>query len=159
MGNYPFGNFLNIRRVGANAIIPTRVHEADAGLDLYAAEDIYIPIGTVGHVPTGVAIQVPLGYVGKIEDRSSLASAGFQVVGGVIDAGYDGEVIVILHNFQAKTVSTLSFDPSVPPGYLIKAGQRVAQMLLYKVEHPEVRAVTFKWGTDRMTSGFGDSGL
>ena len=89
---------LKVKLLSKNAVLPTRNLKTDAGIDLYASEDVFIPQGTTKVVKTDVAIQVPEGMVGKIEDRSSLASKGLRTGGGVVDCGYAGEVKVVIHN-------------------------------------------------------------
>ena len=134
---------------------PSRSKSTDAGLDLVSAEDIFIELGSTRVVKTGIAVKVPEGFVGKIEDRSGLASKGLRTGAGVIDAGYNGEVGVVIHNLTSE----LAKDPVLlRPGYQIRRGDRIAQLLLYKVETPEVVVVDVSWESERGSSGFGSSG-
>lgn len=134
---------------------PSRSKATDAGLDLVSAEDIFIELGSTRVVKTGIAVKVPEGFVGKIEDRSGLASKGLRTGAGVIDAGYNGEVGVVIHNLTSE----LAKDPVLlRPGYQIRRGDRIAQLLLYKVETPEVVVVDTSWESERGSSGFGSSG-
>ena len=80
-----------------NAIPPTRNKHTDAGLDLYAAEDRFIELGSTAVIKTSISVNVPEGYVGKIEDRSGLASKGLRTGAGVVDCGYTGEEIGRAH--------------------------------------------------------------
>jgi len=152
-------NKLQVYRLDSTATLPTRNKTNDAGIDLYALEDVFIPLYTTALIKTGIAINVPEGYVGKIEDRSSLASKGLRTGGGVVDAGYSGDVGVLIHNLTNKS-SGFSEDKfgQVALGYQIKAGDKVAQMLLYKVETPEVVEVDRLWSSERGLYGFGSSG-
>lgn len=132
---------------------PTRANQTDAGLDLYAVETTFIGVGKTVVVKTGIAIKVPEGFVGKVEDRSSLASKGLRTGAGVIDAGYTGEVGVVIHNMNNADASDHHGR-----GFLIEKGQKIAQMLLYKVETPEVEEADELWTSERGSNGFGSSG-
>ena len=134
---------------------PTRNNSLDAGLDLYALEDTFIELNQTKVVKTGIAVAIPYGHVGKIEDRSSMATKGLRTGGGVVDAGYAGEVGVVVHNLNNAS----NKDPVLwRGGYLIKAGDKIAQLLVYKVELPKVGVVESLETTDRGTKGFGSSG-
>jgi len=149
---------LDVRKLMPEAQLPTRSYEEDAGLDLYAVEDIFIPIGNTVSVRTGIAIHIFPGYVGKIEDRSGLANKGLRTGGGVIDAKYDGEVKVVLHNLTNESVRQwVGFDVQAA-GYQVKKGDRIAQLLIYEVSTPTVREVGYSWGMNRKTSGHGSTG-
>ena len=137
------------------AIAPTRNKSSDAGLDLYAMEDKFIELGATAVVRTGVSINIPNGMVGKIEDRSSLASKGLRTGAGVVDAGYSGEVGVVIHNLTSQ----LSSEPVLHrKGYQIRRGDKIAQLLTYAVETPAVEVVGNLWESERGTGGFGSSG-
>ena len=145
-------------------MLPTRNLKTNDGIDIYASEDVFIPQGTTKIVKTDVAIQVPEGYVGKIEDRSSLASKGLRTGGGVVDSGYAGEVKIVIHNLtNSDSPNGANFNKPfvidhVEFGYYIKAGDKIAQLLLYKVETPAVEEVKELWNSERKASGFGSSG-
>ena len=79
-----------------NAIIPTRASEESAGLDLYSSIDVDIEVGSIKKVNTGICISLPENSYGSIKDKSSLASKGLLMLGGVIDSNYTGEIIVIM---------------------------------------------------------------
>lgn len=89
---------IKIRRLREDVKMPTRAHSIDAGLDLYypGKEMIDIHYGEVRKITLGIEIDIPIGYVGLLKDRSSLAALGLHVLGGVIDSGYRGEVCVVL---------------------------------------------------------------
>jgi dUTP pyrophosphatase len=137
------------------AIAPTRNKSTDAGLDLYSMEDKFIELGTTAVVRTGVSINIPNGIVGKIEDRSSLASKGLRTGAGVVDAGYSGEVGVVIHNLTSQLAS----DPVLHrKGYQVRRGDKIAQLLTYAVETPTVEVVNNLWESERGAGGFGSSG-
>lgn len=137
---------INGKKLDPEAKLPTRNLPTDCGLDLYALEDTKIWGMRTEMVRTGIALQVPIGYIGKIEDRSSMAFKGLKVSGGVIDPGYNGEIKVLITNFNNL------------PLYIIKKGDKIAQLLLFKVETPQVEEITELLLTDRDTKGFGSSG-
>ena len=104
-----------------NSVAPKKSHKLDAGYDLYCLEDVSIPMWERAKVSTGVVILIPKGYEGKIEGRSSLAyHRGIIVGGGVIDAGYTGEVEVLLFN-----VSNTNFN--------VPKGSKIAQLVVHKI--------------------------
>ena len=139
---------LNIQRLHPDAILPTRAHPDDAGLDLYAAEQIGIPVLGRNLVNTGIAVAIPPGHVGYITPRSGLAhSNGITVLNapGTIDAGYTGEIRVNLINHGQAP-------------YVITPGQRIAQLVIHKVELPELMEVDELEASQRGNQGFGSTG-
>lgn len=137
---------LPIKKLVPEAKLPTYAHATDAGMDLYALETTTILAGARGLIKTGIAVAIPAGYVGLFWDKSGLSNKhGLKVVGGVIDAGYRGELLVGLLN-----TSTEDFK--------FEAGQKVAQMLIQKVEYPEIIEVSELSDTVRGEGAFGSSG-
>lgn len=137
-------------RLDPKALLPTRAHDGDAGLDLYAAEDARIGPGERLSVGTGLAVAIPAGHAGLVVPRSGLALRhGIALVNapGVIDSGYRGELRVLLLN----TDSSAEFKLSV--------GDRVAQLLLVPVATPPPAEADSLDETARGTGGFGSSGL
>ncbi|MEK7296009.1 MAG: dUTP diphosphatase, partial [Actinomycetota bacterium] len=124
-------------------------HPGDAGVDLYSRQDILIaPAGGRVLVPTGIAIAVPDGYVGLVVPRSGLAiKHGVTLVNtpGIIDSGYRGELQVVMINT----------DPAIP--YSVKRGDRIAQLLIQRMESVAWLVVDELDGVDR-GGGFGHSG-
>ena len=137
---------LRVKKLDPLAKLPTRVHFDDAGLDLYSLEECVLESGERRAVKTGVALAIPTGYVGLIWDKSSVpAKWGVKTMGGVIDASYRGEIHVIIIN--------LSDTP-----YRVEQGVKIAQLLIQKVELPEVCEVSELDDTVRGEKGFGSSG-
>jgi dUTP pyrophosphatase len=138
---------LRVKRISAEARLPVYQHPGDAGMDLFAAEELTLGAGEVKAVPTGVKMAIPEGYVGLIWDKSGISLQGVHRLAGVVDAGYRGEVKVVMVN--------LGEEP-----YLFKKGQKVAQMLIQPVETVEV--VDVGAGdldeTARGAGGFGSTG-
>ena len=144
---------LKVKKLNSEALLPTRNKPTDAGLDLYALEDTFIPLGETRTIDTGVAFETPVGFVTKIEDRSSLASKGLRTGAGVIDSGYTGPIKVVIHNLTNKDGSM-----NMVRGYIVHKGDKIAQALVYKVETPMVTEVSELASSDRNEKGFGSSG-
>ena len=127
------------------AKLPQRAHASDAGADLFALESCEIYPGEQKLVDTGVAVKIPRGFAGFIFNRSSQGKQGITIPHsvGVIDADYRGNLKVLLKN--------ISEDP-----YEISAGDRIAQLVVQRVELPTFRDA---WNdTQRGTGGFGSTG-
>ena len=140
---------LRFQRLREEAILPTRAHEGDAGLDLYAAEAAHIGPGERWSVGTGVAVEIPEGHAGLVLPRSGLAREhGIALVNspGLIDSGYRGEIRVLL----------LNTDPAET--FRLASGDRIAQLLLTPIASAEpVEAETLAESV-RGAGGFGSSG-
>lgn len=128
------------------ARLPSYAHPGDAGCDLFAAQSVTLAPGARAQVGVGVAFELPEGFVGLIWDKSGLSQKhGLKTLGGVVDAGYRGEVMVGIVN--------LSSEP-----YTIEAGHKVAQMLVQRVEAVTFEEVTSLDATSRGVGGFGSTG-
>ncbi len=146
---------MKVKKLNKEAILPTRNNKSDCGLDLYALYDVFIPVNTTTIVDTGIAIQIPENHIGKIEDRSSMATKGLRTGGGIIDPGYSGSVGVIVHNLNNRSYS----DPVLHYfGYRIKKGDKIAQLVVSKVELLELQEVQDFSSSDRGNNGYGSSG-
>src|SRR5262249_51023786 len=124
---------LELVRLDRDLPMPVRAHEGDAGVDLYSARDVELGPGQRALVPTGVAVAIPYGMVGLVHPRSGLAARlGLSIVNspGTIDSGYRGEIKVALINT----------DPTVP--ITLHRGDRIAQLLVQRVELPELIEVS-----------------
>lgn len=139
---------LKIQRLHEDAILPTRAHDTDAGLDLYAAVQVGIPVLGRNLVGTGIAVAIPEGHVGYITPRSGLAfSSGITVLNapGTVDACYTGEIKVnVVNHGQAP--------------YVVTPGQRIAQLVIHPIITPTVEEVTELPDTARGANGHGSSG-
>ena len=138
-------NFVKLRE---GAHIPQKAHEDDAGFDLYASEDFLLKAHGFGCVPTAVSIELPHGTEAQVRPRSGLAARhGVTVLNapGTIDAGYRGEVKVILINH-----GDADFE--------ITAGMRIAQLVISSVISAEFIEVSSLEDSDRGEGGFGSSG-
>jgi dUTP diphosphatase len=138
---------LRIKKTSPEARLPVYQHPGDAGMDLFAAEDVTLDAGEVKPVPTGIKMAIPEGYVGLIWDKSGISLQGIHRLAGVVDAGYRGEVKVVMVNLGKET-------------RLFKKGQKVAQMLIQPVQAVSIIDV----GADdldetaRGSGGFGSTG-
>ena len=142
---------LPIKRLDPDLPLPKYAKVGDAGCDLLSAEDITInPGGGRALVPTGLALAIPEGYAGFVQPRSGLAvKNGVTVLNtpGLIDSGYRGELKVLLINT----------DPSEP--FDIVRGERIAQLVIQKVEQVEFDEVDSLPTSERGEGGFGSTGL
>jgi dUTP pyrophosphatase len=137
---------LLVKRLNEHATLPARGSPLAAGYDLSSSEDVGIPKGTRGLVGTGIAFTVPHETYGRIAPRSGLAvKKGIQVGAGVIDRDYTGEVKVVLFNHGDED-------------FVIKKGDRIAQLIIEKIEMPEVKLVDELLVTERGEGGFGSTG-
>lgn len=145
-------NTLRVKKLNEYATLPTRATDGDAGLDLYASEFDYATTEQVRAVSTGIAVEIPYGYVGLVHPRSGTALRnGLTVVNapGTIDAGYRGEVKVLLTLIGRMGYESLSISP----------GDRIAQLVIQKVELPTVEEAEELSDSVRGVAGFGSSGV
>ena len=137
-----------VRRLDPELPLPARAHPGDAGVDLYAAEAVALAPGERATVPTGVAVAIPEGYAGLVAPRSGLAQRhGLGIVNapGVVDAGYRGEIRVLLVNHGSEPVS-------------LARGERIAQLLVIPVSTVGVVEVYQLPPSERGAGGFGSTG-
>jgi dUTP pyrophosphatase len=126
--------------------LPNFHHEGDVGCDLRSAEEITVDQDDIKSIDTGLKIQIPEGHAGLIWEKSGLAfNHGIKTAGGVIDHGYRGEVKVAIFNAGNEP-------------YTFARGDKIAQILLQKVERPEVVAVEELSSSSRGEDGFGSTG-
>lgn len=140
---------LRVRRLDGRAVLPTRAHEDDAGLDLYALDESVLAPGERASIATGIAVEIPAGHAGLVLPRSGLALRhGIALVNapGLIDPGYRGELRVLLLN----TDRTSEFR--------IAPGDRVAQLLVVSTAVAAVVEVDQLSDSPRGEWGFGSSG-
>jgi dUTP pyrophosphatase len=140
---------LRVTRLDPRATLPTRAYPGDAGLDLYALEQAVLAPGERASIPTGIAIEIPEGQAGLVLPRSGLAAKhGIALVNapGLIDAGYRGELRVLLLNTDRAQ------------SFTVASGDRIAQLVLVQVMMPEVAEVEQLAPSERGGGGFGSSG-
>ncbi|HEX2396799.1 MAG TPA: dUTP diphosphatase [Solirubrobacteraceae bacterium] len=140
---------LAVRRLSHAATVPARSYDGDAGLDLHAAEEAAIEPGGRSSVGTGIAIELPEGHAGLVLPRSGLAARhGIALVNapGLIDAGYRGEVRVLLLNTDRHE------------RFSVAVGDRIAQLVIVRAEPAEPVEVADLGASRRAGRGFGSSG-
>ncbi len=140
---------LPVAKLKEGAVLPTRAHQGDAGLDLYACEQAHIGPGERWGVGTGVGVEIPEGHAGLVLPRSGLArDHGISLVNspGLIDSGYRGELRVLLLNNDPAEV------------FRVAVGDRIAQLVLVPVATPAVTEVAALTESARGGGGFGSSG-
>lgn len=137
---------LKIKRLLKNAKIPDYHYEGDAALNLYSIENILLKPNEHTGIKTGIAIAILDGYAGLIWDRSGLSiKHGIKTLGGVIDSGYRGEIIVGVINMSKND-------------YQVQKGDKIAQIIIQKIENVSVEEVSELNETQRGEKGFGSSG-
>ena len=138
---------LRVKKHSKEAKLPYRSSQFAAGYDLYASQDMTIPAKGKALVPTGISLHIPLGFYGRVAPRSGLALKHHLDVGaGVIDSDYRGEIGILLFNFSNED-------------FIVKIGNKVAQLLLEKIITPQVEEVSELDSTERGEGGFGSTGL
>jgi dUTP pyrophosphatase len=138
-----------IRRIDATVAVPAYAHPGDAGADLVTTVDVRLEPGQRAIVPTGVSIALPHGYVALVHPRSGLAAAsGLSIVNapGTVDAGYRGEIKVLLVNLDPAEAVTL------------RRGDRIAQLVIQRVEQARFVEVDTLPGSGRGDGGYGSTG-
>ncbi len=139
-----------VRRLDPDLPLPAYAHEGDAGLDLYAAADMTIAPLERALIPTGIAVAIPAGHAGFVQPRSGLAlrrGLSFVNTPGLIDAHYRGEIKLI----------AINLDPST--SIEVVRGEKVAQLVVQRVEHAELVEVDALDETVRGDGGFGSTGV
>ena len=137
---------VKIKRLCKDSIIPNYVYLDDAGMDLYCIESFSLAPGERRSVSSGLAFEIPRGYVGLIWDKSGLSHKyGLKTFGGVLDAGYRGELFVGLMNLSSKA-------------FRFEKGHKIAQILIQKIEHVEIKEVKKLSISKRGKGGLGSTG-
>ena len=139
---------LGFKRIHPDAVLPAYAHPSDAGMDVRSVEELVIPAGKRALVHTGLVVLLPPLYEAQVRPRSGLAlKFGVTVLNtpGTIDSGYRGEIGVILANFGDAD-------------FIVKKGDKIAQLVIVPVTQPEVCEVSEIDETDRGAGGFGSTG-
>lgn len=137
---------VKFKKLDSRAVSPNYAHSFDAGMDLFCLENISISPNERVQVSTGIAIEIPEGFVGLIWDKSGIShKGGLKTLGGVVDSEYRGEIKIGIINLSNQV-------------YNFEAGQKVAQMLIQKVEQVELVEAEELSETVRGEGGFGSTG-
>jgi dUTP pyrophosphatase len=165
---------VKIKRLRPDAVIPRYAREMDAGFDLVAMEDTVIPPGESAKIPTGLAFALPEGYELQVRARSGISAKTklrLSNAPGTVDAGYRGEVCVLVDNirFPSGEVGNICLDVSEQPvtvdgevdkhSYFIRKGDRIAQGVIAIVPIARFEEVDELDKTERGAGGFGSTGI
>jgi dUTP pyrophosphatase len=140
---------IRFQKLDSAAIIPVQAHPGDAGMDLVSIESATIPPGGRRLVRTGLAVEIPVGFEGQVRPRSGLAlKNGITVLNapGTIDAGYRGEVGVVLANFGDAP-------------FAVEPGMRIAQLVVAAVAEVAIEVSDTLSSTERGSGGYGSTGV
>lgn len=157
-------------RLSEFAVLPSYAHEYDAGMDIYASDDVLLKPGETKLVPTGLAAAIPQGYEAQIRPRSGISLKTMLRIPnspGTIDAGYRDQICIIMHNasFLPKeqdntSVLTLDEKTNRHGTYLIRRGDKIAQMIFAKISHANLTEVSSLDGIGvNRQGGFGSTGV
>ena len=134
------------KRFHSDAVLPKFALRTDTAMDVFALEHTLLIPGKVTKVRTGVGIDVPVGYAYFIKDKSSVGSMGVTTLGGVFDAGYQGEIIAIMFNLTDHEI-------------IFEKAQKLCQIVFIKIEQPELIEVEeYSKASERGMGGFGSTG-
>ena len=137
---------LKIKKLHPDAEIPHFANPGDAGMDLYVPERVTLMPGERKTVDLGLALEIPDGYVGLMFDKSGPSHLhGIKTFGGVIDSGYRGEIHAGVMNLSDRS-------------FVFEKGHKIVQILIQKVEHPDIVVVKKLSKTNRGAKGFGSTG-
>lgn len=136
---------LKVKRLNPNVNLPTKAGDLEAGIDFYCSKDTTLSSHRVSKLPLGFSLEIPEGWCLKLLDRSSMASSGLLVCGGVIDCTYRGEVICLLYNSN-------EFE------YSLRTNQKIVQGLFIPVPSVKIVEVDEEFSeTERGEKGFGST--
>jgi dUTP pyrophosphatase len=145
--NFQISHMTKVQLLSSNAKVPTKANSNDAGFDLYSNIDTIIPAKQRKTVSTGIALQMPEHFAGLIWPRSGLSvKQGIDVLAGVVDSGYRGEIMVCLYNTSDENVS-------------INTGDRIAQIIFQEVPCVLMEVHDSLGSSQRGSNGFGSSGI
>lgn len=137
---------IKVKKLHEAAKLPVFAHDTDAGMDLFAVAEVVIKPGERVQVPTGLALAIPNEFVGLLWDKSGIShQRGLKTLGGVIDSGYRGEILVGLVNVGTEAQT-------------LKIGEKVTQMLIQRIARPTMVEVDELDDTSRGDGAFGSTG-
>ena len=136
---------LKVRRINKDARLPRYGHPGDAGLDLFSVVEAVLKPGEAFAVPTGIQTAIPSGFVGLIWDKSGISLSGVHRLAGVVDAGYRGEIKIVMINLSGSD-------------FIVSKGMKIAQMLIQPVVGVTVSETDDLDDTERGEGGFGSTG-
>jgi dUTP pyrophosphatase len=138
---------IKIKKLSPEAILPKYAHEGDAGMDVFSIENLIIRAGEKAMIHTGISIELPMGFVALVWDKSGLAAKnGLKTMGGVIEHSYRGEYCIIILNTSKED-------------FEIEKGQKIAQILIQPIFTAKIQEVEELSNSIRGENGFGSTGL
>ncbi|MEJ0001617.1 MAG: dUTP diphosphatase [bacterium] len=138
---------LKVKKLNADARLPTKGHVGDAGMDIYASEEVVFQPGEQKRIHTGIAFEIPEGHVGLVWDKSGISfKCGLKVMGGVIDSSFRGEFVASMVNLSSEVQT-------------IEKGQKFTQMLIQKFEDCDIVEVSELSDTSRGEGREGSTGI
>lgn len=148
---------LKVKRLSEEAQLPTKAHTTDAGFDLVATSRVFDKVGNATY-GTGIAIEIPYGYVGLIFPRSSVANKDLTLANcvGAIDSGYRGEI-----TFKFKPALSCADNGSIAESSELRVyeiGERIGQLIIMPIPEVEITEVSYLEDSDRGQGGFGSTG-
>lgn len=146
--------YLKVKRLTDSAKLPIKINQTDAGFDVFSDEDITIVARETVLVSTGIALEIPEGYYGRLKGRSGLSvKTGLRVIEGTIDSDYRGEIKIMCECFTKR------IDGNFVTKHIIKKGERIAQLIIQPL--PEITIVECDElsETKRGVGGFGSTGV
>lgn len=144
--HFAMTSILRFKKLDQRAMLPQRGSALAAGLDIFCIEDVDIPARQRAAARTGLAVAIPAGFYGRIAPRSGLAAKkGLDVLSGVIDSDYRGEVLCLLYNTSAETIN-------------LPAGSKICQLIIEQIITPEAAWANELDDTARGAGGFGSTG-
>ena len=139
-------SILRFKKLDQRAVLPQRGSALAAGLDIFSIEDVEIPPRQRATARTGLAVAIPAGFYGRVAPRSGLAAKkGLDVLSGVIDSDYRGEVLCLLYNTSEEIIN-------------LPAGSKICQLIIEQIITPDAVWATELDDTARGASGFGSTG-
>lgn len=153
---------LKVKRLTETARLPEKAFTTEAGFDVFADEDVTIHNGETVAISTGIALEIPDGYYGRLKARSGLTlNSGLRVQEGTIDSSYRGEVKVIAEiKDLEQIISQIGFTTSSKTNYfVIEKGMKIAQLIIQPVPQFEVVEADELSESDRGENGFGSTGV
>lgn len=164
---------LSVKRLSDTAILPSKAYDDDAGIDIFSDEEVRIRPGQTVKVKTGIAVQLPTIWnsghetaANFIWDRSSMGAKGIHRLAGCCDLSYTGEITVVLTNLNVDPILTklamtgsVSLEDLNEYTYSIKRGDKIAQLVLQKVQKLPIVEVTELVQTERGANGWGSTGV
>lgn len=136
---------IKFKKTHPKAKIPAYALPGDAGMDLFSVEDKVIKTNKIEEIHTGINIELPKNTVGLVWDKGSTARRGLKTMGGVFDENYRGELIILATNVKKED-------------YVVETGDKIAQLLVQKIEHPSVKVVEKLSETNRGKGRLGSTG-